>query len=318
MNKFHAIEKEIAESAQRWESIAITFSGGKDSTALTFALLNAFEGRGRKPAKVRILYANTLVEPPPLLQTAEKSLDLFENLGEQTGIPIIPQILTPKLKERFWVLLIGKGYPPPSFKFRWCSDRLKIRPVKRFLKQVRKQEGDFPLVLSGVRLKEGDRKKTLSKKLIRDKWMKYEGLRDCLVFAPLLHLETSEVWEYIEYNERKWRMDMQYLRALYSIASDDVNTFRTGCWVCTLIKRDRSLEKLAEKRPALVPLIEFRKFLLEVRDNKKLRKRVNRNGKSYLGPLNMPTRKRILSAVEEIWQLPSEEKEAIYEIWQEL
>jgi len=43
MNKFRSIEKEIATVAQRWESIAITFSGGKDSTALTFALLNAFE-----------------------------------------------------------------------------------------------------------------------------------------------------------------------------------------------------------------------------------------------------------------------------------
>jgi len=312
------MEKEIAELAQSWKSIAITFSGGKDSTALTFALLNAFERSRCKPAKVWILYANTLVEPPPLLQTAQKSLDLFENLGEQTKIPIIPKILTPKLKERFWVLLIGKGYPPPSFKFRWCSDRLKIRPVKRFLKQVRKQEEGFPLVLSGVRLKEGDRRKTLSRKLIRDRWMKYEGLRGCLVFAPLLHLDTSEVWEYIEYNERKWEIDMQYLKELYSIASDGVNTFRTGCWVCTLIKRDKSLEKLAERQPELMPLVEFRKFLLEVRDDKGLRQMVERNGKSYLGPLNMEMRKLMLNALEKIWQLPLEEKEAIHEIWREL
>lgn len=32
------------------------------------------------------------------------------------------------------------------------------------------------------------------------------------------------------------------LKDLYSIISDGVNGFRTGCWVCTLIKRDKSLE----------------------------------------------------------------------------
>jgi 3'-phosphoadenosine 5'-phosphosulfate sulfotransferase (PAPS reductase)/FAD synthetase len=101
MDKFRAIEKEIAELTQRWKSIAITFSGGKDSTALTFALLNALEKNKHKPKKVWILYANTLVDPPPLLQTAQKSLNIFENLGGQADIPVIPQILTPELKDRF-------------------------------------------------------------------------------------------------------------------------------------------------------------------------------------------------------------------------
>lgn len=319
MNEFRLIEKEIAELAPKWDSIAITFSGGKDSTALTFALLNGFENSKYKPEKVWILYANTLVEPPPLLQTAQKSLDIFESLGRQTGITIIPKILTPELNDRFWVLLIGKGYPPPSVRFRWCSDRLKIRPVKNFLRQAKNEYGQFPLVLTGVRLNEGNnRKKNLSKRLIKDKWMRYEGLKDGLVYAPLLNLNTNEVWEYIEYNEKKWGINMQYLKELYSIVSDGVNGFRTGCWVCTLIKRDKSLEKLAERQPELMPLVEFRNFLREVRQNVELRQRVERNGKSYLGPITPETRKQILSAVEQIEELPSEERKAIHEIWQEL
>lgn len=317
MNKFRVIEKEIAKLTQKWKSIAITFSGGKDSTALTFALLNGLEENKYMPEKVWILYANTLVEPPPLLQTAKKSLDIFKVLGRQAEIPIIPKILMPELKDRFWVLLIGKGYPPPSVRFRWCSERLKIRPVKNFLKQIKKEYEGFPLVLSGVRLDEGNnRKKSLSKRLIKGKWMKYEGLKNCLVYAPLLNLDTNEVWKYIEYNEKKWKVSMQYLKELYSIASDNMNGFRTGCWTCTLVKKDQSLEKLAETNSGLVPLIEFRKFLLEVRDNRELRKKVIKNGKRYLGPINMQTRRRILNRVREVWEIPLEEEETIHEIWQ--
>ena len=319
MNKFRSIEKEIAEVAQGVEFIAVTFSGGKDSTALSFALLSAFRNCKNKPKKVWILYVNTLVDPPPLLQTAQNSLNIFKNLGRWVDIPIIPKILTPELKDRFWVLLIGKGYPPPSVRFRWCSNRLKIRPVKNFLKQVKEKYGKFPLVLTGVRLNEGtNRKKTLSKRLTKDKWMRYEGLKGCLVYAPLLNLNTNEIWEYIGYNEKKWSVDMQYLKELYSVTSGNINGFRTGCWVCTLVKKDKSLEKLAKTKPELIPLIEFRNFLLEIRDNRDLRNRVEKNGKSYFGPLKMETRKEILKKLERIYKLPLEEKKLIYEIWQKL
>ena len=145
--------------------------------------------------------------------------------------------------------------------------------------------------------------------------MKYEGLKSCSVYAPLLYLNTNEIWEYIEYNEKKWGVSMQHLKQLYSVDSNNVNGFRTGCWVCTLIKRDQSLEKFAETKPELIPLIEFRKFLLEIRDNKELRDKVEKNGKRYLGPLNMETRKEILKRLEKIHKLPLEEKKAIYEIW---
>jgi len=315
MNKFCFIEKEIVETTQRCKFVAIAFSGGKDSTALTFALLNALRGYKNKPKKVWVLYANTLVDPSPLLQAAQRSLNIFESLGKKVGVPVIPQTLTPALEDRFWVLLIGKGYPPPSVRFRWCSERLKIRPVRNFLKQIKEKYGEFPFVLTGIRVNEGsNRKKSLSKRLTKDKWMKYEGLKSCSVYAPLLNLNTDEIWEYIKYNEKKWGVSMQYLRELYS----NVNGFRTGCWVCTLIKKDQSLEKLAETNSGLIPFIEFRKFLLEVRDNKELRNRVEKNGKSYLGPLNMETRKEILKRLEKIHKLPLEEKKVIYEIWQRL
>lgn len=317
MNKFSPIEAGISNLAEQQKFIAVTFSGGKDSTALVFALLNAFERSRYKPEKVWLLYVNTLVEPPPLLQTAQKSLAIFESLGERLGSPIETRILTPELKDSFWVLLIGKGYPPPSVRFRWCSDRLKIRPVKNSLRQIHEGIGEFPVVLTGVRLQEGDnRKRNLSKRVNNGKWMNYEGLKDCLVYAPLLYLNDAEVWEYIRYNEEKWKMDMHHLREIYSMTSSDANGFRTGCWVCTLVKRDKSLEKLAENQPDLKPLIELRQSLLSIRDNRDMRVEVEKNGKSYLGPLNGEAREEIYRKVKEVWNISPEEDRLIQELWQ--
>jgi len=54
---------------------------------------------------------------------------------------------------------------------------------------------------------------------------------------------------------------------------------------------------------------------LKVRDNKELRDKVEKNGKSYLGPLNMEIRREILKRLERIHKLPLEEKREIYKIW---
>jgi len=317
MNKFSHIESDVSGLTKDHKFIVATFSGGKDSTALTFALLNAFERRKYRPEKVWLIYVNTLVEPPPLLQTAQKSLTVLQTLSASLGSPIETIILNPELKDRFWVLLIGKGYPPPSVRFRWCSDRLKIRPVKNFLRQIHEEIGGFPIVMTGVRLQEGDnRKRNLSKRLNNGKWMNYEGLKDCFVYAPLLHLNDAEVWDYIGYNEQKWKVDMHHLREIYSMTSGGANGFRTGCWVCTLVKRDKSLEKLAENQHDLEPLIRFRQSLLSIRDNIDMRAKVEKNGKSYLGPLNHEAREDIYHRVKKVWQISEEEDRLIQEFWQ--
>jgi DNA sulfur modification protein DndC len=317
VNKFSHIKSDVSGLTKEHKFIVATFSGGKDSTALAFTLLNALARSRYKPEKVWLIYVNTLVEPPPLLQTAQKSLTIFQSLSARVGSPIETVILTPELKDRFWVLLIGKGYPPPSVRFRWCSDRLKIRPVKNFLRQIHREIGDFPLVLTGVREQEGsNRKKNLSKRVNGGKWMNYEGLKDCLVYAPLLYLNDAEVWDYIGYNEEKWKVGMHHLREIYSMTSGDTNGFRTGCWVCTLVKRDKSLEKLAENQNELEPLIEFRHSLLSIRDNMDMRVRVQKNGKSYLGPLNHEAREDIYHHVRKVWNISSEEDELIQELWQ--
>ena len=51
-------------------------------------------------------------------------------------MPIKPHKLTPEVENTFWVNLIGRGYPAPRNKFRWCTERLKIKPSNKFIRDV--------------------------------------------------------------------------------------------------------------------------------------------------------------------------------------
>ena len=54
-------------------------------------------------------------------------------LGEAAAkdrLPIKSCMVTPKFNNTFWTNIIGKGFPTPRMNgtFRWCTDRLKIKP----------------------------------------------------------------------------------------------------------------------------------------------------------------------------------------------
>ena len=50
-------------------------------------------------------------------------------------MPIIPHRLVPETKDTFWVNLMGRGYPAPRKKFRWCTERMKIYPSNKFIRE---------------------------------------------------------------------------------------------------------------------------------------------------------------------------------------
>ena len=108
----------------------VGYSGGKDSTAtlqLVWLALAGLDPAARnKP--VHVISTDTLVENPIVAAWVTKSLDTMRAAAERAGLPIQPHRLTPEVTDTFWVNLIGKGYPAPRPKFRWCTERLKIKP----------------------------------------------------------------------------------------------------------------------------------------------------------------------------------------------
>jgi DNA sulfur modification protein DndC len=127
----------------------IGYSGGKDSTAVLqivwLALAALPEEQRAKP--VHVISTDTLVENPVVAAWVTHSLDVMKEAAERQGVPISPHRLTPAVTDTFWVNLIGRGYPAPRPKFRWCTERLKIKPSNAFIRDMVRSHGEAILVL---------------------------------------------------------------------------------------------------------------------------------------------------------------------------
>ena len=110
----------------------LAFSGGKDSSALLKLVYLALEELNRKSKPVTIIYCDTGVEIPIIRSFVIKTLDNLWREAVENNVPIRTQIVSPPLQDRYFSKVIGRGYPPPSFKFRWCTDVLRIKPVKSY------------------------------------------------------------------------------------------------------------------------------------------------------------------------------------------
>ena len=109
----------------------IGYSGGKDSTAtlqLVWYALKELSSNKRKKT-VHIMHTNTLVESPVVSKWAYDSIKIMQEKAKEDGLPFETHILTPENDQTYWVNFIGRGYPFPRKKLRWCTDRLKIQPV---------------------------------------------------------------------------------------------------------------------------------------------------------------------------------------------
>ena len=114
----------------------IGYSGGKDSTAtlqLVWLALQELPVEERKKT-VHIINTDTMVESPVIEKWVEKSLKIMDESAQANNLPFVTHRLTPDLNNTFWVNFIGRGYPFPRKKLRWCTDRLKIQPVNNFVK----------------------------------------------------------------------------------------------------------------------------------------------------------------------------------------
>ena len=109
---------------------------------------------------------------------------------------------------------------------------------------------------------------------------------------------------------------------------------RFGCWTCTVIAKDKSLEGLVDSGfEEFQPLIDFRDYLSEIRDMPKYRMKRRRNGtigklrdgRIYRGPFTLSAREMLLKKLEDLEQetdmkgelISKKEKDAIVKIWEE-
>jgi DNA sulfur modification protein DndC len=260
----------------------IGYSGGKDSTAalqlIWLALSQLPPERRRKP--VHVISTDTLVENPIVALWVSKSLEKIGKAAASQGLPFTPHRLTPEPTNTFWVNLIGRGYPAPRPKFRWCTERLKIMPSTQFISSVVQKHGEAILVLGTRKAESAARSRVMEKfevKRVRDRLSPNGSLPNSFVYSPLEDWSNDDVWLFLMQVGNPWGYNNKDLLTMYQGATDggecplvvDTTTpscgdSRFGCWVCTLVERDKSMQAMIrndEEKEWMLPLLELRNEL---------------------------------------------------------
>jgi DNA sulfur modification protein DndC len=275
----------------------IGYSGGKDSTAVTQLVYSAIKKlpKEKRHKDVHIISADTLVDPPKIIDSLNNNLDAIRTQSKKDDLPIKVFKVKPKINNTFWVNLIGRGYPAPTKTFRWCTDRLKIDPANKFIKDTVTKFGEI-IMLLGVRSQESNtRANTMQKHKVEGSLLsKHSSLPNAYVYSPIANFTTDEVWHFLLQNASPWGADNHQLLALYRQGADgdcplvidkgtpSCGNSRFGCWTCTVVTKDKTMTNLINNGEEwLLPLLLFRNELYETTlpENKsKFRRIKRRNG----------------------------------------
>lgn len=334
----------------------IGYSGGKDSTLvvhLVYEMLKRLQLKERKKT-VYIVSSDTLVENPLIKIYLDDMLRLLRESAVRDALPMVVKKVTPEPSNSFWANVIGRGFPTPRTNgtFRWCTDRMKIAPSGNYIEQIIKEHHTEVVVLLGVRKAESAaRKRRIEGRELLDRLLnRHSTIKNAFVYPAIVSLTTDEVWDILMSNNRKnaWGGDNSRLIELYAgadsgecpfagFSSTDVQQqscgqSRFGCWICTVVKEDKSLNGFIRSgHRELIPLAEYRKWLMSIRDVPEYREKKRRDGTVYrtakdelgFGPFTWEARQMILRKLLQVQKqmnyelITEDELRAIDQIWDE-
>ncbi|HHU41197.1 MAG TPA: DNA phosphorothioation system sulfurtransferase DndC, partial [Fermentimonas caenicola] len=278
----------------------IGFSGGKDSTVLLTLVWLALrkirdENIGNLNRQVYVVCNDTLVENPVIEEYIINVLQAIEKAANEQQLPITVKTTTPQIEDTFWSCVIGKGYPVPNNAFRFCTEKMKIKPTSSFITSQVASNGEA-IVLIGTRLDESQqRAKSIKKHEIKGQRLSKHPLNpNTYTYSPIKELMLEEVWYIINAVASPWGFDNQTLFRIYADASADdyecptvitsnkhrsCGQSRFGCWVCTVVKEDKSMSALIKNGVDwMKPLLDFRNKLVANRNKSEYRNETRRNG----------------------------------------
>ncbi len=277
----------------------IGYSGGKDSTTvlqLVIEVLIVLSNEGVANKHVYVISSDTLVENPLVLEKTKRSIDNINQFARRENLPLSAEMIFPKSDNTFFVNLIGRGYPSPNQSFRWCTDRIKIHPANDYIFSKINENGEVILLL-GTREEESvSRKRNMEKRYIAGSNLSlHSSIRNAWTYSPIAKLSVNDVWSYLLKNSCPWGDNNNELYQMYSTSSQDgecplvidnetkekqsCGNSRFGCWTCTVVKEDKSLMGFIESGENwLKPLLEFRNYLFDIRDDIDKRNLFDRNG----------------------------------------
>ncbi|GAB3861623.1 DNA phosphorothioation system sulfurtransferase DndC [Dactylosporangium cerinum] len=330
-----AVQVAVEEIVELYQSDGIPwvvgYSGGKDSTAtlqlVWLALQTLPPSELTKP--VHVISTDTLVENPVVSAWVNRSLEVMGAKATELGLPLTPHKLTPELADTFWVNLIGKGYPAPRPRFRWCTERLKIKPSNSFIRSMVRAHGEAILVLGMRKQESSTRARVMAVhevNRVRERLAPNGNLPNSLVYTPIESWSSDEVWMFLMQVANPWGYSNKDLLTMYQGASSDnecplvvdsstpsCGDSRFGCWTCTLVDQDKSMTAMVlndAEKAWMEPLLALRNEL-DLPDDREYRDFRRMNGTVQLfhdepipGPYTQPSRqrwlRRLLEAQEEV------------------
>ena len=281
----------------------VGYSGGKDSTAVLQLLWMAISklSPDRRDKPIHVISTDTFVEQPVVASWVDASHAKMRKAAAEQGLPITPHKLTPEVKDSYWVNLIGKGYPAPRKKFRWCTERMKINPSNKFIREVVRENGEAILVLGTRKAESQRRARTMEqheKHRVRDRLSPNASLPNSLVYTPVEDWTNDDVWLFLMQVKNPWGHKNKSLLGMYQGATADgecplvVDTStpscgdsRFGCWVCTLVDKDRSMEAMIkndDEKVWMTPLLELRNEIADFTNERERRDYRRMNGRVQL------------------------------------
>lgn len=328
-NKFQVFEDIIEEMTYVYKHDnrpwLIGYSGGKDSTLLVSLVIETVM---RLPERERtkhifIVTSDTGVENPIVKKYMHSSSNKINEFSKKINANIQADIIYPEVVQSYWSLVIGLGYPTPEPPgFRWCTERLKILPMNRYTNSIIEQHGEVILLLGVRKAESNTRKRSITAREIEGKILtRHTDIPKAHVYNPLTEIKNELVWEYLLKDDgvSTWGVDMKYLFRLYQgedlgeeqsvigqVDKDKIpitGNSRFGCWCCTIVKIDKSLQKFIDNgSKELIPLRDFRDWLVSIRQDPEFRDNKRRNGKVYqksngeygFGPFKLSARQEIL------------------------
>ena len=327
----------------------IAYSGGKDSTFLLHLVMECLHNLSEEK-RVRPVYVvsnDTLVESPLVSEHLHKSMKKIKASAKKFNLPITTKITEPAHSDSFWVKVIGNGYPTPNHMFRWCTDRLKIKPSTEFIKEQVSQSGKVILLMGTRKSESTSRAASINRHKRKGSiYSDHNSLEHCKVFSPIVDFEDDELWMFLLQNKPPWGGSYRNLITLYRnarggecptvLSKEDApncgtSSPRFGCWVCTVVEKDSSLEGLVDAGfEQFEALVDFRLWLLEIRNNPKYRLAIDRRGNirtrkdGTIMPraFTLKARKKILQKLQKLEKetamklITPQEIAIIHEIWQ--
>ncbi|MND26350.1 hypothetical protein D3C80_167970 [compost metagenome] len=276
--------------------IAVSF--GKDSMLTLAIFVEAYRQllkAGQAPcAPLLITRADTGIESPVMNMFARRQVSLLNAYLDQEQIPHEIHEATPPDRYSWSVMYLSglKLITVGASKYADCSAILKVEPLQKVEATLAKRfAGNRIVTVTGVRLSESADRAESIRKYGLDKGVLVEGEDRSLDFAPIVDLDTDEVWMLLrcmgesarrEYGSCLpfWDASTWYLQKLYGDQADNCpitasgamsggrsggcsSSLRSGCALCTVVNSDKQAESLSDlpQYPQLANLLAIRNWM---------------------------------------------------------